>query len=361
MFVMQENERRIGPETEQFVTIRSMVVNTMFLLFHILFLILYYYMDIMFMVGVNMVSIFLYTISFWLCEGKHTKYFAIIVVGEIWAHMLLSVISVGWEYGFQNYCFGAVAVIMFADFYTSKKYRIRIRAMLASVLYIVTYPVLRIWTYFNEPIYQVDYPIMERCFFIGNSTATLLFIAFFVIFYASTVFRLERELKDIAEHDALTGLLNRGYVRNVLEGTLEERKVLKNEICLAIMDIDNFKTINDTYGHQVGDEALVAVAEILKEQEEQDKDLMIARWGGEEFIIIYTGGTGGRMRAVAEIERIRNMIAQKLIVSEGHAIKITVTIGAAFYQRDMSMDELLKTADNNLYSGKANGKNQVVY
>lgn len=361
MFVMQKNGRRIGDETKQYVTMRAIALNSMFLLCHILFLAMYYIMDVPFMFGVNIVSIVVYLITYRLCAGKRIKLFPIIVILEIWAHMVFSVICVGWEYGFQNYCFGAVSVIMFADFYTSVKFKIRIRAWIISMLYIVSYIALRIWTYQNEPVYQTKYQALERGFFLGNSLMTLGFIAFFIIFYASTVYQLERELKDIAEHDALTGLLNRRCARNVLNATLEDKVDFTNEICLAIMDIDNFKIINDTYGHQAGDETLVAIANILKEREEKNPNLITARWGGEEFTIIYTSGEDCRKQAVAEMEMIRKLVADKVIKSGENELKVTATIGMAFSQRDTNMDELLKRADDNLYLGKAKGKNRIVY
>jgi len=120
-------------------------------------------------------------------------------------------------------------------------------------------------------------------------------------------------------------------------------------------DIDFFKKINDTYGHDCGDVALTEVAEILRTCV-RDGDT-VCRWGGEEFLIAIDGNKKITMDVA---ERIRSMIEDMVVVSHGYSIKITMTFGVCESIPGLNVDKLVEIADQRLYKGKQNGKNQVV-
>ena len=131
---------------------------------------------------------------------------------------------------------------------------------------------------------------------------------------------------------------------------------------LAMVDIDNFKKINDTYGHNFGDKALKALAGILSDDKH---DVTVCRWGGEEFLII-----GRLMEATRppfdKIDAIRGQVEEYELMCESEdadipkRVPLTVTIGAAAYSNETTIEDWVSIADKRLYVGKYNGKNRVV-
>lgn len=154
------------------------------------------------------------------------------------------------------------------------------------------------------------------------------------------------ELTHEAEHDALTGLLNRGgFVK--LKGYLQESV---EPTALILLDVDNFKSVNDTYGHQIGDEALKKVAELLKENFRSND--YAARTGGDEFAVIMTNITPKEKGIIrSKITGINDILSKE----EGNIPKLSISAGIAFSQIGYKA-ELYKMADEALYKTKEKGK-----
>ena len=173
-----------------------------------------------------------------------------------------------------------------------------------------------------------------------------------------TAHSLERSINRIihrAGHDAMTGLLNRHSTERMLGVSLERRKQgLSGELSLLILDIDHFKQVNDTYGHNVGDEVIVAVSRTAQ-QCLRAQDYM-GRWGGEEFIVVLPEANQEQAMAVAE--RIRKAVEQTV----RHPRQVTISVGCA--QLDSPQMEnirsLMESADKALYVAKKSGRNRVV-
>jgi len=162
-------------------------------------------------------------------------------------------------------------------------------------------------------------------------------------------------LNQEANRDALTGLFNRRYMNQELD---EKMRLLQEEgriFGVIICDIDNFKKVNDTFGHESGDDVLVNVARVLMSSL-RDNDV-VCRWGGEEFLIAIDGN---RKITMDVAERIRGMIEDMVVISHGYTIKITMTFGVTESIPGLPVDKLVEIADTRLYKGKQNGKNQVV-
>lgn len=176
--------------------------------------------------------------------------------------------------------------------------------------------------------------------------------------YSSTVNKLENELRQRAERDHLTGLYNRRKMKLILKDTLSSEN--HDKIALAMLDIDYFKNVNDTYGHDAGDEVLKLFAALLKTAKKDRDDFSVCRWGGEEFLALYTYDDS-RDAVIAEFEAIRKAVETTTIQYKDQTITITVTIGLTFYKNGMSSDELLKEADALLYEGKEAGRNRLTY
>jgi two-component system, cell cycle response regulator len=168
-----------------------------------------------------------------------------------------------------------------------------------------------------------------------------------------------REFEYKATHDNLTGIYNRQYFNDVLNKELSlNNKPLKinklNKSYLVIMDIDKFKNINDTHGHLIGDETLKAVTRIVKNSIE--KDILFARWGGEEFVLFIKDNTYEETQVL--INTIRENIER---FSFNQVKKVTSSFGITNCIEDESLDDIIKRADVALYEAKENGRNRLVF
>ncbi|MXI47090.1 diguanylate cyclase [Pseudomonas moraviensis] len=168
----------------------------------------------------------------------------------------------------------------------------------------------------------------------------------------------EEYLRLQADRDDLTQLPNRRhFLRESSAGIERDDGVLPATIMM--LDLDNFKTVNDTFGHAVGDAALKKVAAILKV--ELRKTDFIGRMGGEEFAIVMTGITETEARKTAD--RLRQKVESNARIIEGNEVNLTISIGATFsHRRDNSaFQALLKIADNALFEAKRRGRNRVIF
>jgi two-component system cell cycle response regulator len=167
---------------------------------------------------------------------------------------------------------------------------------------------------------------------------------------------LLQETQRLASTDVLTGLLNRRSGGEALKTAMTVAVRYGIVLSVAMLDLDHFKHVNDTYGHAVGDVTLQQVAKVLRTTTRAADSLV--RWGGEEFLVLMpsTGMTGGRIAG----ERIRRAIAAAPVCIEGgRSLEVTVSIGLATCEKEESADELVDRADKALYAAKRRGRNRV--
>jgi diguanylate cyclase (GGDEF)-like protein len=158
--------------------------------------------------------------------------------------------------------------------------------------------------------------------------------------------------------DSLTELWNHGYFQHLLQSEIEKAKITRQELCLIMLDIDDFKVYNDTLGHQQGDRILQELARLLKDQSR--KMDFVCRYGGEEVAVILPAT--GRQEARLIAERLRMDIENQAFVREEilPQKKLTVSIGIASFPADgQNPSELIKACDNLLYEAKKQGKNRT--
>lgn len=171
--------------------------------------------------------------------------------------------------------------------------------------------------------------------------------------------KANQQLKDISARDYLTGIYNRRYLFDFLDKELVRAKRYKVCFSVVIFDIDFFKKINDTHGHQCGDVVLKVVSERVMSMIRRSD--LVARYGGEEFVIVmpHTGSMGAATLA----GRLREQMEMMEILAHGNTVKITVSAGVATYTPqsvDVTIDELIGEADKALYEAKNSGRNRVV-
>lgn len=163
-----------------------------------------------------------------------------------------------------------------------------------------------------------------------------------------------QKLKLAADTDPLTRLPNRRAILDVLEEIDRDKD---STISIAIGDIDHFKRVNDTYGHDAGDEVLKTISDMIMKF--MDKKGYSARWGGEEFLLVFTDTNGDDAYMV--LDNFRRRLSEAVTEYEGTKISVTMTFGLEEHGFFQTTDKTIKAADSKLYTGKETGRNKVVY
>jgi diguanylate cyclase (GGDEF)-like protein/PAS domain S-box-containing protein len=165
-----------------------------------------------------------------------------------------------------------------------------------------------------------------------------------------------QDLERMARLDHLTQLPNRRHMDDQLESRLAELKRFGWPFGILMLDIDHFKQVNDTYGHETGDDVLRMIGRTLVANARPFD--MTGRWGGEEFLTVVRNVDAGILNMVAE--RYRVLIAQSFVPKEPEPLRVTVTIGATLATAEDDQQSLVERADGLLYKGKDLGRNVVV-
>jgi diguanylate cyclase (GGDEF)-like protein len=165
------------------------------------------------------------------------------------------------------------------------------------------------------------------------------------------------ELETLATTDSLTGISNRRHLLTLAEREFQRAQRYRHPFSILMLDIDHFKSINDTYGHATGDEALKLMADVTRNALRQVD--IFGRFGGEEFVVFLPETP--LPDAVTVADRIREAIASVSVAMDDAAIRMTVSIGVATYQtEEPNLDTLLMRADKALYEAKQRGRDRVV-
>ena len=174
--------------------------------------------------------------------------------------------------------------------------------------------------------------------------------------YNQEAFTENRKLKEMLVTDPLTQISNRRYLDFHLEGSKNEAVEFETTFGLLFFDIDNFKEVNDTYGHDVGDEILKLTARTIASNiRGEDK---LGRWGGEEFLAVIKTDSLLVLKKLAN--KLRILVSKSVYeLPSGEEIKVTVSIGGTLYNKDETVLELVKRADLYMYDSKQTGKNKV--
>lgn len=169
------------------------------------------------------------------------------------------------------------------------------------------------------------------------------------------------KMKEFAFKDYLTGLYNRRYFFKIIDEWLLEKNIKSDKIPLSIsmIDIDNFKNINDTYGHDIGDQAIKFLSKVLKDNTKNSD--VVSRFGGEEFCLVLKNIN--KDDNLMLLEKIRKSIENNILEINNHKFSFTVSIGTKHILDKSSINDInneIKIADNRLYIAKTTGKNKVI-
>ncbi len=173
------------------------------------------------------------------------------------------------------------------------------------------------------------------------------------------IVRLQNELSETSEmvrHDQLTGALNRKGLEEALDRELARSQRRQTPICVALLDVDNFKSLNDTYGHHTGDDALIHLARVIRETMRPHDSLV--RYGGEEFLIILPDTP--LPDAVSALTRLQRELTKRFFLYQNEKLLITFSAGVTAFRAGESRNEAISRADASMYQAKKSGKNRVV-
>lgn len=185
------------------------------------------------------------------------------------------------------------------------------------------------------------------------SAVITLLISFIIVLY---VRKIHLKLDKLASNDDLTNLPNRRSFHDELAKQLLLKERYNSELSLLFIDIDNFKDVNDTKGHDVGDKVLKSLAKILNSNVR--KSDFVARWGGEEFIILLIDSDINQAQVIAE--QLRSQVANSNHLSQNAQQQVTISLGVTSVTDEDNIDTILKRADLSLYKAKSKGKNCIV-
>lgn len=246
------------------------------------------------------------------------------------------------------WCYAAAPFLLFI-------YGVRWGAVVVSILMVSAGMLL----YLHNPVMSAHYPAIFKSRFLASFLAVA--IMSYIHEYArdrsySALLALRHKVEHEARTDELTGLFNRRHMYTYLQQSLHRMQRVKIPMSVLLIDIDNFKRINDNYGHQFGDKVLVELANALRNSL-RDYD-SIARWGGEEFLVVLSDTDNNVATKVAE--KLRATIESLPVIYGETPIPVTISIGMHTANLSESLETMLRHADENLYAAKNNGRNLVM-
>lgn len=323
-----------------------------------------------YIVGVNIMFIYntvvvLFYIAITVITGKVYRYTYVFIATfiEILLHSVLASLLVGWDWGFMTYILGLVPLSFYIAYtvpYFKQNFRI---PLIYSAIVFVCFLIVREYGVYRGAILSVD--VSERFvdrIYLFNIVLTFCFLWVVALLFSLEVYYMQHHLESentsleqLANFDPLTKLMNRRSMDNYLREAIDKAEQKGEPFCIIMADIDDFKMVNDTYGHAAGDMVLEEVSSVIIE-DVRDEDC-VCRWGGEEILILIRS-THEIARNVAH--RICKDIAASRIDIGDTRLAITMTLGVTMYRENDDVESVVERADKSMYKGKKNGKNQVV-
>ena len=294
----------------------------------------------------NVVSVIMYLTAYRLAERRRLHYAVVLIWLEAFPHAAIGTLALGWESGFHYLLFMFIPSVAM----TSSR-----RGLQAFLIALLTFLgaldlVSRMW----GPLAPIPQASLIALKWINMSLFVVMFSAL-ASYYRQKITQAEQRLNVLATVDVLTGLHNRRHFESVAEQHLARGRRGGIGSALVVGDVDFFKQINDSFGHEGGDLVLVAVGQLIK-KELREVDLL-ARWGGEEFVLLLD--ETGLACAIKVTERIRRAIADSFVTHHAMEIRCTMSFGLTQLIPGDTMGEAVARADHALYRSKAEGRNRV--
>lgn len=306
----------------------------------------------------NIISVITYLSSSLLVRKEHLWPVYYITYFEIILHAFVTAMIIGWQFGFAQYIVALIPVGYYIC-YAMPTSRKMIIANGSALFATASFLSCKMISYYMTPAYESNMLSWQLTLYLFNSICTFIFLIVFSLIFISEIKWSQTQLshqnailEKLASIDPLTGLYNRRSMDVFLNQALKSN----SGFSLVMCDIDDFKKVNDTYGHDFGDVVLKEVAQITTQQVKSNG--YVCRWGGEEILILVNSSAKENVKHIAE--NIRRNVANHVFELNNRWIHCTLTLGISVYKDGDTVEETITNADYNLYHGKRNGKNRVV-
>lgn len=343
--------------TPRFVYIFS---DILCLIAHILYIWFFTMCGVKEMVIFNIFSVTLYIVlAFLLYFMENSTLLICIALLEIITHACVATVFLGWGWGFALFIICIAPVPFFLDFkYDFIPY-------ITTPIFVLIFILLKIYvTNANNVIYNIDDSAIKLYLYIFNS-----FFSFLLIIGISAIYRISKQitqyrlkeknetLSKLATIDHLTQLFNRRAMIDFLKIVQDNSMITKQPYVIVMGDIDDFKRVNDTFGHSCGDMVLKDISKIMADTVPSEG--YVCRWGGEELLFVIPNADFQVGTDIAN--EIREKVSKMSFKSlDEENFNVTITLGVCECNHNMLYEEGLKIADMYLYCGKKHGKNVVV-
>lgn len=327
------------------------MVNTVLTVLVVVMMVFYYLIGATFLAYYSIPVSFIYFLHYyWIRKYQFVKV-TWSTYTMLTLYMFICTIGLGYNYGFQLYAMSTIPLIYHIR-YIAKKFKMADpKPNLWSVFIVLSCLISSLYSVYTGPVYHIEGA--AQFIFLGlNLSAVCFFLVSFSQATSRLIIESEDKLTRQADFDALTGLANRYYMMS----RLEQATITSNpseRIWVAMIDVDNFKHINDCYGHAVGDQVLMILSNLMKKI---CKDCTISRWGGEEFLV-----SGNEAVVPSQVmQTLVEQIREREVHSETGSFNFSISVGLSYYNTKQRIDAWINDADKKLYVAKNNGKNQVV-
>lgn len=306
----------------------------------------------------NILSVIVYIFCVLLCSYGIIMPVYISIFMEVSLYAATSVYFIGWECGSPYFIFSIIPILIYFGSFLFKGSKRWIPVILLAIsLSLFVFLYLR--RGHMVPVFLVSTNVKAFLMLFTTFSMAISIIFYNVIFIYSSEHELNRleeendQLSADAKEDTLTHLLNRRGFMPIIKEVINNGN---EPFCVAFCDIDNFKRINDSYGHDCGDEVLIHITKIIVSLMQGCE---VCRWGGEEIIILMRGYD--LTSAKNKLEDIRNTIENSPTTFYNKRVSATLTIGVEEYSKSYKdVEDLIKVADERMYYGKQHGKNIVI-
>lgn len=321
--------------------------NLIYLIVRVLYLILFLVSKLWIVAIIDGVTILIYGACFLLIKNKKYYPYALICGNEYFVFVSVMSSMLGFNTGFFFYIIGLCVVSFFTTYFSKGK---NVKGSIVWVgLSLIIFLVLFFVGQFNAPYYAIE-KWLEITLFALHGIGVFAFMTVYLVVFIKYAVSLEKRIMSDSRTDELTQISNRYGLFDYLENEGDTSSLM-----LALFDIDDFKNINDGYGHVAGDFILKSVAQ---KTVELLSDSFVCRYGGEEFVVVLKGNNSKSF--YERLENFRKAIEKEVFEFNKQKIKITITIGAVNSSKDMTLEKWIELADKKMYSGKNSGKNQTV-
>ncbi len=326
---------------------------------HIIYVVMFHLMDVTIMERYNYFSIVFYVcLLFFISRSeRNMDKFIYYALAEIVVHACLGIYCTGWGKGFAMF----MLFVMPIPFYVPlKKWLL---PYLLSFVDMVIFVIMKLFMTGRDGIYNLESDMLENTIYMIN-----MLFGFIIILYISSIYMFGKEitnykitaknesLQKLASVDPLTQLFNRRAMMDFLKMIQNASANSGKSYVIGLGDVDDFKHINDTYGHNTGDEVLRRASKIMAECVPSEG--YICRWGGEEFLFAVPSSDCSEGAGFAN--EIRTRLGNEIFHTDKGDFSVTLTMGVCEVSAGEDFEHFITVADNRLYKGKKNGKNCVV-